>query len=201
MVAGSFHMVAALPRLAPVCWCAIESGVCTVGRKAASVHSCRAVPQNNEMNISLAGKVAIITGAASGIGLAAVKRFLECGAAGVVAVDRHPYPPNEPESRLAIIKADVAQENCAVEFTRVAIDRFGRIDILISNAAVNVIRAIHEHTPEEWETVMNVNVKGLYWAARHVIPVMIGPARRSFPHHRFHFWAGRYPSTRSIRGV
>jgi NAD(P)-dependent dehydrogenase (short-subunit alcohol dehydrogenase family) len=126
------------------------------------------------MNISLAGKVAVITGAASGIGLAAVKRFLECGAAGVVAVDRHPHPPHEPESRLVSIRADVAEESCAEEFTRVAIDRFGRIDILISNAAVSVVRAIHEHTPAEWDSVMNVNVKALYWAARHVIPVMIG---------------------------
>src|SRR5205823_14956772 len=142
------------------------------------------------MNISLAGKVAVITGAASGIGLATVKRFLECGAVGVVAVDRSPQPAHEPESRLLSIKGDVAEESCAEEFTRVAIDRFGRIDILISNAAVSVVRAIHEDTPAEWDRVMNVNVKGLYWAARHVIPVMIGQ-RRSFPRHRFHFGGGR----------
>jgi NAD(P)-dependent dehydrogenase (short-subunit alcohol dehydrogenase family) len=54
------------------------------------------------------------------------------------------------------------------------VDRFGRLDILISNAAVSVVRAIHEHTPAEWDNVMNVNVKAVYWAARHVIPVMIG---------------------------
>jgi len=126
------------------------------------------------MNISLAGKVAVITGAASGIGLATVRRFLDCGAAGVVAVDRHSYPLHEPEPRLATVKGNVAEESCAAEFTRVAVDRFGRIDILISNAAVSVVRAIHEHTPAEWDNVMNVNVKAVYWAARHVIPVMIG---------------------------
>ena len=52
-------------------------------------------------------------------------------------------------------------------------DRFGRIDVFVSNAAISIVKALHLHTPEEWDTVMNANVKSLYWAARHVIPVMI----------------------------
>ncbi|HVT95971.1 MAG TPA: SDR family oxidoreductase, partial [Acidobacteriaceae bacterium] len=40
-------------------------------------------------------------------------------------------------------------------------------------AAKSVVKAIHEHTPEEWDSVMNANVKAMYWASRHVIPVMI----------------------------
>jgi len=90
----------------------------------------------------------------------------------------HKYPElfrkSETWANRPNVRADVAQESCAAEFTRVAIDRFGRIDILISNAAVSVVRAIHEHTPAEWDNVMDVNVKAHYWAARHVIPVMIG---------------------------
>lgn len=125
------------------------------------------------MNISLAGKVAIITGASSGIGLATTQRFLECGAAGVVAVDRHPHPSHEPDARLATVTGDVTVESRTAEFTRVAIEKFGRIDVFIHNAAVSVVKAIHEHSPEEWDSVMNVNVKALYWATRHVIPVMI----------------------------
>lgn len=125
------------------------------------------------MIISLAGKVAVVTGASSGIGLAITRRFLECGAAGVVGVDRNIQTGGESEPRLAMLQADVSEERTAQEFTAVALEKFGRIDILVSNAAVSVVRALHEHTPEEWDSVMNVNAKALYWAARHVIPVMI----------------------------
>jgi dihydroanticapsin dehydrogenase len=134
----------------------------------------------SQMDISLAGKVAVVTGAASGIGLAIVKRFLECGATGVVAVDRHPQPNHEEESRLLSVQGDVAEEDAAKEYTKAAIARFGQIDIVVSNAGVAVVRPIHEHTPAEWDSVMNVNVKALYWAARHVIPVMINQRRGLF---------------------
>lgn len=132
------------------------------------------------MNISLSGKVAIITGAASGIGLATTRRFLESGAAGVVAVDQ---PAGLPVSLSAYqqqfaqhfryVSGDIAEEAAAVAFTRTAVDDFGRIDILVNNAGTSVVKPLHEHTPEEWDRVMNVNIKAVYWAARHVIPVMI----------------------------
>lgn len=133
------------------------------------------------MNVSLAGKAAVITGAGSGIGLATVLKFLEAGAAGVVAVDRQPdlaesllrVLPAEHRDRLAIVRGDVASEDAALEFTRVALDSFGGLDVLVNNAAVSVVKPLHEHTPEEWDAVMDTNVKAIYWAARQVIPVMI----------------------------
>ncbi len=132
------------------------------------------------MNISLNNKVAIVTGASSGIGLAITRRYLECGVAGLIAVDRRPEMPDELHalqaefgSKLVMVRGDVAEENAAERFTGAAMDNFGRIDIVVSNAGVSVVRAIHEHTPEEWDSVMNTNVKAAYWAARHVIPIMI----------------------------
>lgn len=132
------------------------------------------------MNISLEGKVAIVTGASSGIGLAVTRRFLECGVAGLIGVDRQTVISEdlrachrEYGSKLVMVHGDVSEEGTAEEFTRVAIDNFGRIDVLVSNAGVSVVRAVHEHTPEEWDAVMNSNVKAVYWAARHVIPIMI----------------------------
>jgi NAD(P)-dependent dehydrogenase (short-subunit alcohol dehydrogenase family) len=67
----------------------------------------------------------------------------------------------------------VAEEQTAIEFSQSALSHFGRIDVLVSNAAVSVTKPLHLHSPEEWDSVMDVNVKSLYWGARHVIPVMI----------------------------
>jgi NAD(P)-dependent dehydrogenase (short-subunit alcohol dehydrogenase family) len=126
----------------------------------------------------LTGKVAIVTGAASGIGLATALAFLDADAAGVVVVDLAAAAPDafEPAikaGRLKYVAGDVSLEETARQFTRSALDGFGRIDILVNNAGVSVVKPLHEHTPEQWDAVMNTNVKALYWAARHVVPVMI----------------------------
>jgi NAD(P)-dependent dehydrogenase (short-subunit alcohol dehydrogenase family) len=132
------------------------------------------------MEISLKNKVAVVTGASSGIGLAITKKYLECDAAGIVAVFRRREIPEQLKDlqrrfskRLFIVNGDVGREETAMEFTHAAVERFGRLDVLVSNAAVSIVKPIHLHTPEEWDEVMNANVKSLYWAARHVIPVMI----------------------------
>lgn len=132
------------------------------------------------MEISLADKVAVITGASSGIGLAITKTYLECGAKGVIAVfRRNEIPPELQEAerlykeKLVIVRGDVCDEQTAVDYTNAATRHFGKLDILVSNAAVSIVKPIHLHLPEEWDLVMNSNVKSLYWAARHVIPVMI----------------------------
>jgi NAD(P)-dependent dehydrogenase (short-subunit alcohol dehydrogenase family) len=129
------------------------------------------------MQVSLAGKTAIVTGAASGIGLAIVRQYLDSEIEGVVAVDVAARPSDsvfQPgNGRLAYVAGDVALEPTAQEFARVAIERFGRIDILVNNAGVALAKPLHEHTPEQWDRVMNTNAKAIYWAARHVIPVMI----------------------------
>ncbi len=132
------------------------------------------------MNISLENKVAVVTGAFSGIGMAITHRFLECGVTGLVLVDRQPEVPEELRrhqekfgSKLVFIHGDVRLEKTAEEFTRIAMQKFGRIDVFISNAGTSVVRPIHEHTPEEWDAVMDTNVKATYWAARYLIPIMI----------------------------
>jgi NAD(P)-dependent dehydrogenase (short-subunit alcohol dehydrogenase family) len=132
------------------------------------------------MNVSLEGKVAVVTGASSGIGLAITRAYLGAGATGVVAVfRRNEIPPELAEAlelyseKLVIVRGDVAEEQTAIDFTKVALDRFGRLDVLVSNAAISIVKPVHLHTPQEWDLVINANVKSLYWAARHVIPVMI----------------------------
>src|SRR4051794_21336854 len=121
------------------------------------------------MQVTLDGKVAIVTGAASGIGLATVRAYVEAGAR-VVGVDVAEKPG---EIGVMWVSGDVAVEQTAKEFTALAMKSFARIDVLVNNAAVSVIKPIHEHTPAEWEAVMGVNVRAAYFAARHVIPVMM----------------------------
>ena len=132
------------------------------------------------MEISLADKVAIVTGSSSGIGLAVTRSYLDAGAKGVVAVFRRAELPKELEearklypAKLIVVRGDVAEEQTTIDFTKAAVEHFGRIDVYVSNAAISIVKAIHLHTPEEWDSVMNSNVKSLFWAARHVIPVMI----------------------------
>lgn len=125
----------------------------------------------------LDGKVCIVTGAASGIGLSILRRYLEEGAK-VVAVDLAAEPSDVVTLRkryagsLRYVAGDVAQEQAAVDYVREAISAFGRIDVMVNNAAIITVKPIDEHTPEEWDRTFAVNVKSLYWSARHVVPVM-----------------------------
>jgi NAD(P)-dependent dehydrogenase (short-subunit alcohol dehydrogenase family) len=132
------------------------------------------------MQVTLAGKTAIVTGAASGIGLATVLQFLDSGAAAVIAVDSAPQPPAKlaeraaaDPARLQYLPGDVTLESTALAFTDAALRRTGRIDVLVNNAGISVVKPLHEATAEDWDKVFNVNAKAVLWAARHVVPIMI----------------------------
>jgi NAD(P)-dependent dehydrogenase (short-subunit alcohol dehydrogenase family) len=128
--------------------------------------------------VNLSGQVAIVTGAGSGIGLEIVRQFLDAGAR-VVAVDVAPDlarvladPAADHPDSLRFVVGDVALEATASEYARVAVEAFGRIDVMVNNAGIAVVKPIHEHSPEEWDRVFAVNVKAIFWSARAVVPVM-----------------------------
>ena len=132
------------------------------------------------MNISLNGKVAVVTGASSGIGLAITRTYLDCDSAGVVAVFRWKEVPDELSEalrlnpdRLMMVRAMWRWSRPRSRSRRQRWNVSADWNVLVSNAAISIVKAVHLHTPEEWDTVMNANVKSLYWAARHVIPVMM----------------------------
>jgi NAD(P)-dependent dehydrogenase (short-subunit alcohol dehydrogenase family) len=128
--------------------------------------------------VDLSGKVAVVTGAASGIGAEVVRLYVEAGAR-VVAVDRDPDLPDaarrlagpRPEAVRPVV-GDVALEETAERYVAAALDAFGSIDVMVNNAGIAVVKAIADHTPEDWDRVFGVNVKSIYWSARHVVPVM-----------------------------
>ena len=128
------------------------------------------------MNVSLSGKAAIVTGAFSGIGLAVVEQFLDAGAS-VVAVDRAGDPPwrlrCDSTKNLRSLPAMSASNPPPSNSRASPSTASARSTSWSTTPAISIVKAIHEHTPDEWDAVMNTNVKALYWAARHVIPQMI----------------------------
>jgi NAD(P)-dependent dehydrogenase (short-subunit alcohol dehydrogenase family) len=115
---------------------------------------------------ALAGKVAIVTGGAQGIG-AAIARGLEAEGAEVVIVDLEP-----PEGG---IRADVSSEEDVQRMVSQALERNGRIDVLVNNAGLYAsleMRAFTEIPLEEWNRVMEVNVASMFLTCRAVVPVM-----------------------------
>src|SRR5262245_22887980 len=156
--------------LAPAAIACVAGGS---GRGVVLPHETRRQAGKGPMDLK--NKVAVITGAGSGIGEATVRVFLDAGAR-VVAVDLNPELTRTCEgadrSVLRCVVGDVAIEATSADYVNTALGAFGRIDVMICNAGIALPRPIHETAPEEWDRVMGVNVKAIYYAARHVVPVM-----------------------------
>jgi NAD(P)-dependent dehydrogenase (short-subunit alcohol dehydrogenase family) len=119
--------------------------------------------------VRLAGKVALVTGAASGLGRAAAERFALEGAA-VAFVDLR--APSVPEGCLGLA-ADVTDEASIEAAVAETITRFGRIDVLYANAGVPSAGQVHETSPAEWRRVLDVNLTGVFLSARAVLGDML----------------------------
>ena len=127
----------------------------------------------------LKGKVAIITGAAAGIGRASAKLFAREGA-GVVAVDLDRKGTEAIVDEIAndagkavAIAADVSEKASALEIVRRTSERFGRVDILFNNAGIVTPGKIHETTEAEWDRAMAINVKSVYLLCHEVVPLFL----------------------------
>ncbi len=115
----------------------------------------------------LAGKVAVITGASTGIGAGVARLFLEQGASlvlmarGADRLDATAAALHSPERVLAL-PGDVSVRADADRLIRDALARFGRIDILVSNAGIHRVRPFLDLPLEEWQEVMRINVEGSF---------------------------------------
>jgi NAD(P)-dependent dehydrogenase (short-subunit alcohol dehydrogenase family) len=128
----------------------------------------------------LDGKVALITGAGSGIGRAAALRFVREGAA-VVAVDIDPTSAEATTDRLAglgakaiAVRADVAAAADCEAMVAAAEERFGRLDIVFNNAGISHADDgdAQSTTEDVWDLTMNVNVKGVFLGCKYGIPAL-----------------------------
>jgi 3-oxoacyl-[acyl-carrier protein] reductase len=131
----------------------------------------------------LEGRVCLITGGAHGLGRAYGQRLAAEGARIAVADIDEPAARQAAEDLRAAghdalaVAVDVANEESTSAMARAVVDHFGRIDVLINNAAIFATIPIsrvgfQEITPEEWDRVMTVNVKGVWLCCRAVVPYM-----------------------------
>jgi NAD(P)-dependent dehydrogenase (short-subunit alcohol dehydrogenase family) len=120
----------------------------------------------------LDGRVAIVTGAAGGVGRATVALFVELGA-GVVAEDIDARVGELESPNVVPVAGDVRTGRVAEEAVGRALDRFGGVNILVNNAAVILSKDILATSEAEWDDVMAVNVKGAFHHIRAVLPLML----------------------------
>jgi NAD(P)-dependent dehydrogenase (short-subunit alcohol dehydrogenase family) len=125
----------------------------------------------------IGGRSAIVTGAAKGIGRGIAEHFARAGARVLlcdVAEDgREVAEGLTAEGHTAEFMAvDVSDPEQAGSLTAAAVDRWGSLQILVNNAAVQVEKTIEDLEPDEWDGLMDVNLKGVYLCSRAAIPTM-----------------------------
>lgn len=141
----------------------------------------------NEMNIvqragellSLEGKVAIVSGAASGIGRGISTRLAEFGAAvAILDIDAHGSAGTVDAIQSAgghaiAVHCDVKSGVSAQQAIQTVIDTFGRIDILCNNAGIAVRKHVVDLQEDEWDNAINITLKGIYTLSHCSIPHMV----------------------------
>lgn len=131
------------------------------------------------MNYNLRDKVAIITGGASGIGKATTELF--CHSGGKVAV----WDVNESRGKdlvqalsdqgqsVVFMKVDTSSDTQIRQAVQDTLVHFGRIDILVNNAGITMDSTLLKMTDEQWDKVIDINLKGVFYCTRAVAPHMI----------------------------
>jgi NAD(P)-dependent dehydrogenase (short-subunit alcohol dehydrogenase family) len=128
----------------------------------------------------LAGQVAVVTGGGRGIGAAISRRLAELGAS-VVLCGRTAATLEETAKSIVqagnlaeAIPCDVVDDRALAEVGRTVRNKFGRLDVLVNNAGVGAFAApLHEFPIEDWDRILNTNLRGVFYAIRAFAPLMI----------------------------
>ncbi|MEU7628416.1 SDR family NAD(P)-dependent oxidoreductase [Nocardia sp. NPDC049220] len=128
------------------------------------------------MHAHLAGTVALITGAGTGIG-AAISRALARDGAAVVLVGRRPAPLEDVAAQIrasggtaSVFTADISQRAQATRAVEHAISEFGRLDIVVNNAGAMLVGPVADAPEGEWERMIDVNVNGTLYITQTALP-------------------------------
>jgi NAD(P)-dependent dehydrogenase (short-subunit alcohol dehydrogenase family) len=126
----------------------------------------------------LSGKVAAVTGGASGIGEATVRLFVAEGAKVAFCdrdTERGPQVAADITAQggeVLFVPAQMEREAEAATFVQRTVEHFGRLDILVNNAGIRLYQTAVEASAASWDTILGVNVKGYAFCAKAAIPVM-----------------------------
>jgi glucose 1-dehydrogenase len=130
--------------------------------------------------MSLKGKVAIVTGGNSGIGMAIVLELAQQGANIVIDYVSNPQATEDLEKRVAAlgdqtigIKADVSQVADLEKLIAGAVEKFGRVDVMVNNAGVETRTSILDTTEAQYEKVLNINLKSAFFGTQIAAKQMI----------------------------
>ena len=129
------------------------------------------------MATHLDGKIAIITGAGSGIGEATARRFVEEGAVVVlsdsVAEKIEATVETLPEGSATAVVADSSDWDQVADLVATTIARHGRLDVLVNNAGTQVTGPVEEMTREDWRTVVATDLDGVFYGTKAAMPHLI----------------------------
>ncbi|MEW6457319.1 MAG: glucose 1-dehydrogenase [Acidobacteriota bacterium] len=124
----------------------------------------------------LKNKVTIITGAKSGIGLATANRFAAEEAKVVVAdimdASQEVRDITKQRGEAIFVQIDVSNENQVNTLIEKTVETYGRLDVLVNNAGIGLVKKVTETTEAEWDRLIGVNLKGVFLCCRAAIPVM-----------------------------
>jgi NAD(P)-dependent dehydrogenase (short-subunit alcohol dehydrogenase family) len=149
--------------------------------------------------MSLKGKVAWITGGGSGIGLAGAMELAHAGAHVVIsgrnaATNASALKQVQAEGSAEVLQLEVSDAKAAAKAAEDILGRHGRIDILVTSAGTNVgKRSLKEVSIEGWDEVVAINLSGLFYCCKAVLPAM--RAQKDGLIINISSWAGRYAST------
>jgi NAD(P)-dependent dehydrogenase (short-subunit alcohol dehydrogenase family) len=127
----------------------------------------------------LEGKVAVVTGAGSGIGRAIAHRFAQEGASVVIAeVNRDAGASAASEIRAEggsalFVPTDVSRAADVEAMVRRTVAEFGRLDVLVNNAAIQILGRLADTSEEDWDRLQSVNLKGVFLCSKYAIPEMV----------------------------
>ena len=136
--------------------------------------------EGQTLSHQLQGKVAIVTGGNSGIGKAIVQYLAELGAQVVIDYRSHPEATEELEREIGSyggcsfgVQADVSRLDDLQRLIDTAVAQYGRIDVMVNNAGVETRTSVLDTTPEQYDKVLDVNLRGVFFATQYAAKQMI----------------------------